>query len=165
LIYEEKISGKDARRPELQRMLTKLRPGDVVIVTQLDRLARSVIDLLTILEKIASEGAAFQSLAEPWVDTTTPMDKLVITILAGVAEFERKLILSRCNEGRETAKRAGRSLGRPAALSTGLIEMALEKIAAGERVADVAERFGVSPVTIYRMARKHKATAHPHSAG
>jgi DNA invertase Pin-like site-specific DNA recombinase len=93
-IYAEKISGKDDKRPKLQRMLKELQPGDVVIVTSLDRLARSTRDLLNIVQVIADAGAQFKSLRESW-DTTTPHGKLLLTIVGAIAEFERSLILGR----------------------------------------------------------------------
>jgi DNA invertase Pin-like site-specific DNA recombinase len=87
-IYSEKISGAKSDRPELQRLLNTLEPGSVVVVTRLDRLARSTIDLLTIVKQIADRGCLFKSLADPWADTTTPAGRLMLTVLGGLAEFE-----------------------------------------------------------------------------
>ena len=97
----------EADRPELQRLLKALEPGAVVVVTRLDRLARSTIDLLTTIKQIADKGCLFNSLADPWADTTTPGGRLMLTVLGGLAEFERELIKARTSEGRERAKRAG----------------------------------------------------------
>lgn len=153
-VWKEKQSGKDAKRPELQKMLAKLRPGDVVVVTKLDRLARSVRDLLGILEKIEGEGAKFQSLGEPWANTDTPMGRFLVTLLAGVAEFERSLILSRCNEGRESARRRGVALGRPFSLN-GREGLAMERLQGGDPPSVVAKMFGVSVTTIKRLRQRH----------
>lgn len=111
-IYSEKVSGARTDRPELQRLLKGLEPGSVVIVTRLDRLARSTIDLLTIVEQIADRGCPFKSLADPWADSTTPTGRLLLTVLGGLAEFERELSKARTTEGRERAKRAGVKMGR-----------------------------------------------------
>lgn len=94
-IYAEKVTGARRDRPELARLLDHLRPGDVVTVTRLDRLARSTRDLLDIAARIQEAGAGLRSLAEPWADTTTPAGRMVLTIFAGIAEFERCLILDR----------------------------------------------------------------------
>jgi len=94
-VFAEKISGARSDRAQLQRALTALEPGDVLLVTKLDRLARSTRDLLNTLATIAEKGAGFKSLGDPWADTTTPHGKLMVTILGGLAEFERHLILAR----------------------------------------------------------------------
>ena len=116
-IYSEKISGAKCDRPELQRLLNALEPGSVVVVTRLDRLARSTIDLLTTIKQIADKGCLFKSLADPWADTTTPGGRLMLTVLGGLAEFERELIKARTMEGRERAKRSGVRMGRKPILS------------------------------------------------
>ena len=103
-VYAEKISGARSNRPELAKVLKRLDPGDVLIVTRLDRLARSTRDLLNILDDIAKRGAGFRSLHDGWADTTSPHGRLMVTILAGLAEFERELILSRTSDGRVHAK-------------------------------------------------------------
>src|SRR5262249_28565702 len=99
-ISSEKASGVAARRPKLERTLDELEAGDVLVVTKLDRLARSTLDLLRIIDLIGKEGAGFKSLGDPWADTTTPHGRLMLTVLSGIAEFERSLILQRTNEGR-----------------------------------------------------------------
>jgi DNA invertase Pin-like site-specific DNA recombinase len=90
-VYREKISGASSNRPQLQKLLHLLGPGDVVLVTRLDRLARSTRDLLNILDRINRAGAQFRSLRETWADTTSPAGRLTITIIGGIAEFEREL--------------------------------------------------------------------------
>ncbi|MER8376001.1 recombinase family protein [Mesorhizobium sp. M1338] len=94
-LFEEKVSGGKRDRPELVKLLDHLRPGDVVTVTRLDRLARSTRDLLDIAERISEAEAGLRSLAEPWADTTTPAGRMVLTVFAGVADFERSLIVER----------------------------------------------------------------------
>ena len=116
-IFREKVSGASRERPEFQRMLDQLRTGDTVIVWKLDRLARSTRDLLETMETIREAGARFQSLSEPWANTTTHAGKLIMTVFAGIAEFERDLIRERTSAGREAARRRGIHFGRPRKLN------------------------------------------------
>ena len=104
-IYEEKVSGAKRARPELARMLDQLRAGDMVVVSRLDRLARSTRDLLEIAEQLKEAEAGLRSLHEPWVDTTSPAGRMVLTVFAGIAEFERELIHERTLSGRVAATR------------------------------------------------------------
>jgi DNA invertase Pin-like site-specific DNA recombinase len=115
-VYSEKISGANTDRPELAKLIRRLAPGDVLMVTRLDRLARSTRDLLNILDQICKAGAGFRSLADTWADTTTPHGKLMVTILGGLAEFERSLIIARTGEGRSRAMARGVRFGRPPSL-------------------------------------------------
>jgi len=116
-VYGEKVSGARSDRAELAKLLKRLEPSDVVVVTRLDRLARSTRDLLNILDAVGKAGAGFRSLADAWCDTTTPHGRLMLTILGGLAEFERSLIAARTAEGRKRAKADGVRFGRPPALS------------------------------------------------
>src|SRR5262245_33835036 len=93
-VYAEKVSGSTTDRPELAKVLRRLEAGDVLVVTRLDRLARSTRDLLNILDAIGKAGAGFKSLGDAWADTTTPHGRLMLTVLGGLAEFERELILA-----------------------------------------------------------------------
>jgi DNA invertase Pin-like site-specific DNA recombinase len=102
-IFREKISGARADRPELAKLLKVLDAGDVVIVSRLDRLARSTRDLLNVLASIADRKAGFRSLGDAWANTTTPHGRLMLTVLGGLAEFERELIRARTGEGRGRA--------------------------------------------------------------
>src|SRR3954467_2063325 len=111
-IFREKVSGARADRPELARLLRSLAPGDSVLVTRLDRLARSTRDLLNTLAAVAEKKAGFRSIKDAWADTTTPHRRLMLTVLGGLAEFERELIRARTGEGRERAKKRGVKLGR-----------------------------------------------------
>jgi DNA invertase Pin-like site-specific DNA recombinase len=149
-IYSEVASGARNDRPELQRLLKAMEPGSVVVVTRLDRLARSTIDLLTIVKQIADKGCLFKSLAEPWADTTTPGGRLMLTVLGGLAEFERELIKARTSDGRERAKRAGIRMGRKPILSPHQIAEVRSRKADGKSVRFLARSYGVSPNTISR---------------
>ena len=111
-IYREKVSGATRQRPEFQRLLDQVRAGDVIIVCKLDRLARSTRDLLETIETIREAGAKFQSISEPWADTTTHAAKMIMTVFAGIAEFERDLIRERTGAGKEAAKKRGVQFGR-----------------------------------------------------
>jgi DNA invertase Pin-like site-specific DNA recombinase len=150
-IYAEKISGAKRDRPALERCLGSLAPGDVVLVTKLDRLARSTRDLLNILALIADYGATFKSLTDIWADTTTPHGRLMVTVLGGLAEFERHLILSRTAEGRVRAKARGIKFGRRPKLTKHQIGEALARRAAGETLAEIARSYNVSHMTISRL--------------
>ena len=150
-VYAEKISGARSNRPELAKVLKRLDTGDVLIVTRLDRLARSTRDLLNILDDIAKCGAGFKSLHDAWADTTSAHGRLMVTILAGLAEFERELILARTSDGRARAKARGVRFGRPVALTPHQRAEALQRLANGEVQADLARSYGVSQATISRL--------------
>ena len=132
-------------------MVRKLDEGDVLVVTRLDRLARSTRDLLNTLATIAEKGAGFRSLADAWADTTTPHGRLMLTVLGGFAEFERELIRARTSEGRKRAKAAGVHMGRPPKLSRHQQLEAIERRDAGETLTDIARTYGVSHTTIMRL--------------
>ena len=121
------------------------------MVTRLDRLARSTRDLLNILDAIGKARAGFKSLADPWADTTTPHGKLMVTVLAGLAEFERSLILARTGEGRARAKAKGVKFGHPLAVPHQR-KGAMQRLAEGAVQADLARSYGVSQATISRLA-------------
>jgi DNA invertase Pin-like site-specific DNA recombinase len=150
-IYREKISEAKCDRPELQRLLNALEPGSVIVVTRLDRLARSTIDLLTTIKQIADKGCLFRSLADPWADTTTPGGRLMLTVLGGLSEFERELIKARTTEGRERAKRAGVKMGRKPLLTPHQIAEIRSRKGNGESVRFLARSYRVSPNTISRV--------------
>jgi DNA invertase Pin-like site-specific DNA recombinase len=150
-IYQEIASGARADRPELQKLLAKIAAGDVLIVTRLDRLARSTIDLLLTLNAVVAKGARFKSLAEPWADTTIPAGRLMLTIIGGLAEFERHLIRDRTNEGRGRAKRAGVKFGPKCKLTAHQCQEVLARKAAGESVRTIARLYNVSQNTISRI--------------
>ena len=151
-VYAEKISGARSNRPELAKVLKRLDLGDVLVVTRLDRLARSTRDLLNILDDIAKRDAGFKSLHDAWADTTSAHGRLMVTILAGLAEFERELILARTSDGRSRAKARGVRFGRPPTLTAHQRREVLQRLAQGEVQADVALSFNVSQATISRLA-------------
>jgi DNA invertase Pin-like site-specific DNA recombinase len=151
-VYREKASGAKTDRPELAKLLKQLDAGDVVFVTRLDRLARSTRDLLNILDAIAKARAKFRSLHDTWADTTTPHGELMVTILAGLATFERHLIRARTDEGRKRAQARGVRFGRPRKLTPHQRQEALQRLAAGETQADIARSYAVDATTIGRLA-------------
>ena len=150
--YTPRRSAVLAAIAELAKVLTRLDTGDVLIVTRLDRWARSTRDLLNILDDIAKRGAGFKSLHDAWADTTSAHGRLMVTILAGLAEFERELILARTSDGRVRAKARGVKFGRPSALTAHQRREAIQRLAQGEAQADVARTFNVSQATISRLA-------------
>lgn len=152
-VFRETASGARSDRRELARALRAVGDGDTLLVTRLDRLARSTRDLLNTLDAIAKAGAGFRSLADTWADTTTPHGRLMLTVLGGLAEFERDLIRARTGEGRERAKARGVHMGRPPALTRHQRREALDALASGAATqADLARRFNVSQSTISRLA-------------
>jgi len=151
-VFSEKASGASADgRKALARALAQLGPGDVLIVTRLDRLARSTRDLLNVLDAIAKSGAGFRSLADAWADTTTPHGRLMLVVLGGLAEFERELIRARTSEGRKRAKGRGVHMGRPPALNAFQRQEAVARRDTGETLTDIARTYGVSHTTIGRL--------------
>ncbi len=150
-VFAEKVSGAALGRKALAKAQAALGPGDVLLVTRLDRLARSTRDLLNILDAIGKAGAGFRSLADAWADTTTPHGRLMLTVLGGLAEFERELIRARTGEGRIRAKARGVHMGRPAKLNPHQQAEALARREAGEALTDIARTFGVSHTTISRL--------------
>lgn len=155
-IFAEKVSGARRDRPELGRMLDHLRAGDVVTVTRLDRLARSTRDLLDIAEQIAERNAGLRSLAEPWADTTTPAGRMVLTVFAGIAEFERSLIAQRTGAGIKAAKKRGVRFGRPPALTAEQIAHAAQLVDdGGKSVAEAADLLGVHRATLHRALSRY----------
>ena len=150
-IYSEKVSGAQGTRRQLERCLASLSEGDTIVVTRLDRLARSTRDLLNIVERVSEKGAGFRSLAEAWADTTTSAGRLMLTVIGGIAEFERDLIRSRTAEGRARAKAAGKSLGRPFKLTPHQQAEVRDRRASGESLRAIARSYNVSASTISRL--------------
>ena len=150
-VFQEKVSGAKRERVQLQKLLERLELGVVLLVTRLDRLARSTRDLLNILGTVAEKGAAFRSLADTWADTTTPHGQLMLTVLGGLAEFERELIRSRTGEGRARAKAAGKQLGRAYKLTPHQRQEAKSRREAGETITAIAKSYAVHHSTISRL--------------
>jgi DNA invertase Pin-like site-specific DNA recombinase len=151
-IFAEKASGAKSDRKALARAIAAVGKGDVLIVTRLDRLARSTRDLLNTLDAISQAGAGFKSLADTWTDTTTAHGRLMLTVLGGLAEFERELIKARTGDGRARAKARGVRFGRPSKLTAHQKREALARLSAGETQMDVARSYGVAHTTIGRLS-------------
>ncbi len=152
-IFEEQASGGRWDRPELHRLLDHLRPGDVVVVWKLDRLSRSLMDLLRIIEKLEAKGAGFQSLTEA-IDTTTPTGRMMMQMVGSFAEFEREMIRQRTYAGLKRARREGRVGGRRPKLSARQRREVVEMVSSGRKTAAEAARlFGVHPATVSRLLR------------
>jgi DNA invertase Pin-like site-specific DNA recombinase len=150
-IFAEKISGAVTDRKALAKAIATLREGDVLLVTRLDRLARSTRDLLNVLATISDKGAGFRSIADPMIDTTSPHGKLITAVLGALAEFERTMILARTSEGRRRAMDRGIRFGRKPKLSQFQVAEALARRANGEALADIGRSYGVSHSTISRL--------------
>ena len=150
-IFAEKVSGAVTERKALTRAIEALGVGDVLLVTRLDRLARSTRDLLNVLDAVGKAGAGFRSMADAWADTTTPHGRLMLTVLGGLAEFERELIKARTAEGRTRAQARGIRFGRKPKLSAHQRREALARREAGEPLIEIGRTFGVSHSTISRL--------------
>lgn len=155
-IYQEKITGTKKDRPELNRLINELQKGDLVIVSELTRVSRSVKDLFFIVESMKNKGANIKSLKETWIDTTTPHGKLLFTIFAGISQFERDLISERTKEGLAAARARGRNGGRPKK-NTKDIERAIKLYDNKEySLKEITEMTGVSKATLYRYIKNNK---------
>jgi DNA invertase Pin-like site-specific DNA recombinase len=151
-VFREVAQGDKTDRAQLQRLLNQLAPDDVLMITRLDRLARSTRDLLNTLAAITSKKAGFRSLADTWADTTTPHGRLMLTVLGGLAEFEKELIRARTSEGRARAKARGVKLGRKPKLTEHQKREALRRRDRdGEPMREIARSYNVSHSTISRL--------------
>jgi DNA invertase Pin-like site-specific DNA recombinase len=150
-VFREVASGAKTDRAQLRRLLDMLDAGDVLTVTRLDRLARSTRDLLNTLAAITGKKAGFRSLGDTWADTTTSHGHLMLTVLGGLAEFERDLIRARTGEGRARAVARGQKMGRPPKLTAHQQKEAIKRREQGETLADIGRSYNVSPATISRL--------------
>jgi DNA invertase Pin-like site-specific DNA recombinase len=153
-IFAEKVSGAQTERKQLSKAIAAiaaLAAGDVLLVARLDRLARSKRDLLNVLAAVAEKGAGFRSIADSWADTTTAHGRLMLTVLGGLAEFERELITARTTEGRKRAQQRGIRFGRKPKLTAHQIAEALARRQAGEALAEIGRSYNVSHSTISRL--------------
>src|SRR6476620_1907069 len=150
-IYREKVSGVRADRPQLGKMMAVLVAGDIVVVTKLDRLGRSTRELLDLIDRIGKAGASFRSLGDPLWDTSSSQGRLLSTLLAAIAEFERELIRERTGEGRKRAMAAGVKFGRKRKLSDFQRREAIKRRAAGEALASIAKSYAVDVSMISRL--------------
>ena len=156
-IYREKASGGRWDRPELQRLLDQLRPGDVLVVWKLDRLSRSLRDVLTLMERLAEAGAGFRSLTEA-IDTTTPAGRMMMQMVGAFAEFERAMLRERTKAGLDAAREEGRIGGRRPKLSAQQQSEIRKMITKGDKTAaDAARLFKVHPATISRLLTRTPA--------
>ena len=149
-IIKEKITGIKKDRPELDKLMEHLREGDLIIISDLTRLSRSVKDLFSLVDQIEKKGANVKSLKESWMDTSTPQGKLMFTIFAGISQFERDLISQRTLEGLAAARSRGRNGGRPKKDEKALIlalKMYQEK---SYSISEITKATGVSKTTIYK---------------
>jgi DNA invertase Pin-like site-specific DNA recombinase len=158
VIFQEKESGAKNDRAELAKAIAALQAGDTLLITRLDRLARSTMHLLNTLDAVGKKGAAFKSLIDAWADTTTPHGRVILTVLGGLAEFERELIRERTGEGRRRAAAAGKKFGRKSKLIAYQGPEVARRRADGESLMALARSFGVTHTTILRTlggARRH----------
>jgi DNA invertase Pin-like site-specific DNA recombinase len=152
-VFREVASGAKTDRRQLRRAIEHLAAGDVLIVTRLDRLARSTRDLLNTLAAVTDRKAGFRSLGDTWADSTTPHGRLMLTVLGGLAEFERELTRSRTSEGQARAKANGVKLGRKPKLTPHQRREALKRRDVdGEPVRQIARSYNVHGSTISRLA-------------
>jgi DNA invertase Pin-like site-specific DNA recombinase len=152
-VYAEKVSGAVTDRKALAKAISALGAGDLLLVTRLDRLARSTRDLLNVLATIAEKGAGFRSIANAWADTTTPHGRLMLTVLGGLAEFERELIKARTDDGRKRAMARGVRFGRRPKLTLHQIAEAIARRDRGEGLSEIGRSYNVSHSTISRLAQ------------
>lgn len=151
-IIQEKITGTKADRPELNRLLDKLRKGDVVLIADLTRLSRSTKDLFSLVEQIENKGANIKSLKESWLDTTTPQGKLMFTFMAGISQFERDLVSQRTKEGLEAARARGKTGGRKPKLDNNKKKVIYELYQQKKTtVKDLCAMFGITKPTLYKV--------------
>jgi DNA invertase Pin-like site-specific DNA recombinase len=150
-VLAEKVSGAQTDRKQLNKAIAALSAGDVLLVTRLDRLARSTRDLLNVLATVSERGAGFRSLADPMIDTTSPHGRLILAVLGALAEFERSMILARTTEGRKRAQARGVRFGRKPKLTPHQITEALARRQAGEALTEIGRSYNVSYSTISRL--------------
>jgi DNA invertase Pin-like site-specific DNA recombinase len=159
-IFSEKASAKSQEgRPEFRKLMKALLPGDTIVVASLDRLARSSRDLHNILGDLESLSVSFLSLGDSWCDTTSDVGRLVMTIMGGIAEFERKLIRKRTEAGIERARRQGKRFGRPDALDDGQKAKIAERYGKGATMPELAAEYGVGVGTIWRALNPFEGDA------
>ena len=152
-IFQEKLTGFDRRRPQLEKMLGSIQAGDTLLVTGLDRLARSTNDLFAITQKVEAAEASFRSLREPWADTTSSMGKFLLTVFAGLSELERNIINERTEEGRASAKKRGVKFGRKFKLTPHQQDQVRAMLKDGQSIRAIARTFNVGVATIDRIKR------------
>lgn len=154
-IYREKASGANAERSQLKKLIAAVTEGDIVVVTRIDRLARSTFDLFSIVKDITNKKAQFHSIAETWTDTSTSTGRLMLAVLGGLADVERDLIRTRTSEGRVRAIQQGTRMGRPSRLTTAQKREIRVKRKNGTTLKSLATAYGLSESAVSRIARSH----------
>ena len=154
-IYREKASGANTERSQLKKLIASVTEGDIVVVTRIDRLARSTFDLFSIVKDITNKKAQFHSIAEPWTDTSTSTGRLMLAVLGGLADVERDLIRTRTSEGRVRAIQQGKQMGRPSRLTTAEKREIRVKRQNGTTLKSLATTYGLSESAVSRIARSH----------
>ncbi|MDO3527532.1 recombinase family protein [Ralstonia pseudosolanacearum] len=159
-IVEESISGSVAAsdRPGFVRLLDRLEDGDVLVVTKLDRLGRNAMDVRATVEQLAEMGVRVHCLALGGVDLTSAAGRMTMQVIAAVAEFERDLLIERTQAGISRAKAAGKTFGRPPALTPEQQQQAAQRIAAGDAIAAIARDFGTTRQTVMRLRAKQESS-------
>jgi DNA invertase Pin-like site-specific DNA recombinase len=152
-IFRQKASDARADRRELAKLIRALEAGDEVVVTRIDRLARSTFDLFGIVKSIVDAGAQFRSLAEPWTDTGTSTGRLMLAVMGGMTDVERDMIRTRTAEGRTRAKARGVRMGRPPALTPQQQREVVQRLSDGETITDLARSYNVGIATIHRVRK------------
>lgn len=158
-IFQEKASGADGHRLQLRKLVHNLSDGDTIVVTRIDRLARSTFDLFAVVKEITQKGAQFYSLAEPWADTATSTGRLMLAVMGGLADVERDLIRTRTAEGRARAITLGVKMGRPTKITDKQRRQIIQMRQNGQSLKIIAQFFGVSLGTVSRIttgADSHK---------
>lgn len=154
IVYEV-ASGGRWDRPKLQRLLKRLQPGDLLMVYKLDRLSRSLHDILKIMDAIRQTGAGFRSLTEPMFDTTSSTGVLMLQIVGAFAEFEHNMLNERCKAGREAARRRGTHFGPKFKLTAHQQAEIISAIKSGEKTAaDCARTYGLHRSNVHRLLAK-----------
>lgn len=158
-VYCEKASGADTNRSELRKLIVNLKEGQSVVVTRIDRLARSTFDLFAIVKSITDKKAQFYSLAEPWTDTSTSTGRLMLAVLGGLADVERDLIRTRTSEGRARAIAQGKKMGRPRRITDMQRLEIIQKRKEGETLEKISKTFGIASATVSRIVSQAMKSA------
>lgn len=158
-VYCEKASGADTNRLELRKLIVNLKEGQSVVVTRIDRLARSTFDLFAIVKSITDKKVQFYSLAEPCTDTSTSTGRLMLAVLGGLADVERDLIRTRTSEGRARAIAQGKKMGRPRRITDIQRLEIIQKRKEGETLEKISKTFGIASATVSRIVSQARKSA------
>ncbi len=163
-IYFEKVTGKKKERPELNKMIAELVPGDLVVIADLTRISRSTRDLLDIVDRIKQKGAAIRSIKDSWLDTSSdnPYNDFLLTVMSGLSQLERDLTSQRTKEGLASAKTRGRIGGRPSKINE-KSETVMLFLNSGYSIKRIEEETGISRSTIYRIKREYENISHKYT--